>query len=271
MSPFAFLGRDLPHFCHNDGTCRGICREPLCDGLLSNMICLKGISKIASLQEINGIFHLRFRYGGKPFRRSLGVDNRDDAESSRKQVEVNLHRIQTGIIEPPPATADIPQYVLSGGKSVARPVVESPSSPSLQQLWDGYLQSLPHGSKEKNSLATESTHFRHLIRILKPNFLISDLTTEHLQKYILARTPHKGLRGSVKACTISKEISSFRNVWNNDALPRKIVDKDFRSTFGKLNYPKTRERPPFQTWEQIPSACKTVFWSRTECRRSNHT
>lgn len=41
----------------------------------------------------------------------------------------------------------------------------------------------------------------------------------------------------MKPQTIEKEISSFRNVWNNFALFRKFVVKDFRATFGKLSYP----------------------------------
>ncbi len=206
---------------------------------------------MATLQQINGIYHLRFRFGGKPFRRSLGTTNTDEAETIKKDVEVNISRINSGVIPPPPEDSDVIQYVLSGGKNVAKPKIVEPTSPTLEEMWKGYLVSLPAGSKEENSLATETTHFSHLCRILKPTIRVTDLSTDDLQRYIRVRSKEKGQRGLVKARTIGKEISSFRNVWNNFALFRKIVAKDFRATFGKLNYPKESERPPFQTWEQI--------------------
>ena len=181
----------------------------------------------------------------------MGLITSEEAEAIKKQVEINLHRINAGVIDPPPQNADVPQYVLTGGKNVAKPTVETSASPTLKEMWDGYLESMPSGSKEENSLATETTHFSHLCRILKPNTRLTDLTTDDLQRYIQVRSKQKGQRGRVKARTIGKEISSFRNVWNNFALFRKFVAKDFRATFGKLNYPKERERPAFQTWEQI--------------------
>lgn len=206
---------------------------------------------MATLQAINGIYHIRFRFGGKPFRRSLGTANSDEAETIKKEVDVHLSRINVGVIAPPPEDADVVQYVLTGGKNVAKPKVVATTSPTLEEMLKGYLASLPSGSKEKNSLATEATHFTHLLRILKPTTRVTNLGTDDLQRYISVRSKEQGHRGSVKARTIRKEISSFRNVWNNFALFRKIVTKDFRATFGKLNYPKECERPPFQTWEQI--------------------
>jgi site-specific recombinase XerD len=123
--------------------------------------------------------------------------------------------------------------------------------PTLKHLWESYFASLPTGAKEENSLNTEKSHFNHLLRILKGKTRVADLTTDDLQQYIMQRSKEKGFRGKVKPRTIRKELSTFRNVWNNFAVPRRVVDKSYRAHFGKLQFPKEVERPPFQTWEQI--------------------
>lgn len=80
---------------------------------------------------------------------------------------------------------------------------------------------------------------------------LKSLNVKHLQGYITSRAKQKGHRGRVKPRTIKKEIATLRMVWNTYALPRKIVTVDFKSHFGKLVYPKEKEKPPFQTWDRI--------------------
>jgi integrase len=206
---------------------------------------------MATLQSINNVFYIRFRFDGRPYRRSLGITVREDAEDTRKQVEVNLHRIKVNLIPPPPPDADVALYILTGGKEGCKPTAPERPVLSLKELWDDYLASLPAGAKEESSLKTEKGHFNHLLRILKATTPVADLTTGDLQRYIKERATEPGFRGQIKARTIRKEISTFRNVWNNFALPRHVVALNFRGAFGKLHYPKESERPPFQTWEQI--------------------
>ena len=206
---------------------------------------------MATLQSIKNVFYIRFRIDGRPYRRSLGIASRDDAEDMRKQVEVNLHRIKVNLIPPPPPGADVTLYVLTGGKEGCKPTVPERPVQTLKALWDDYLASLPTGAKEESSLKTEKGHFNHLLRILKGTTPVANLTTDNLQKYIKQRATEPGFRGDIKARTIRKEISTFHNVWNNFALPRKVVVQNFRGAFGTLMYPKENERPKFQTWEQI--------------------
>jgi integrase len=211
---------------------------------------------MASLQQINGVFYIRFRFGGMPFRRSLGTDNPQDAESLLKQVEVNLHRINVGIIPIPPAEADVIHYVLTGGKECGKPNLVATSRTTLEALFEDYFTALPDGAKEANSLATERTHVGHLLRLLKGTTNVAAITTVRLQDYINQRAKESGQRGTIKAQTIKKEIATLRNIWNNFAQPRKLVVQDFRQAFGKLTYPKDQERPQFQTWEQIERQVK---------------
>jgi hypothetical protein len=76
---------------------------------------------MASLQLVRGIFYVRFRYGRKAYRRALEISDAQDADALKKQVEINLHRIGVGVIPSPPDDADVPHYVLTGGKKVAKP------------------------------------------------------------------------------------------------------------------------------------------------------
>src|SRR5205823_1147802 len=114
---------------------------------------IRRLTPMATLQLIKNAFHIRFRFGGRPFRRSLGTVGRDEAENTRMQVEVNLYRIKVGVIPPPPHEADVPLYVMTGGKEGRKPTTaERPVRPvpSLKELWDDYLASLPTGAKEES-------------------------------------------------------------------------------------------------------------------------
>src|SRR5580658_9181960 len=104
---------------------------------------------MASLQRIGTVFHLRFRFGGQPYRRSLGTAIRDDADSTKKQVVLNLHRIKVWLNPPPPPGADVPPYVISGGKEGIEP--SETERPTLAKMWENNLESLPPGAKDDPS------------------------------------------------------------------------------------------------------------------------
>lgn len=209
---------------------------------------------MASLQKIGSTFYVRFRFGGEPYRRSLEVTAEGEAEAARMQVELTLHRIKIGVIPLPPVGADVALYILSGGKIDKKPTstrsAPAPPPPTLHSLWDDYRESLPLGSKD--SLPTEAVHFRHFFRLLDAGSPFFALTTDDLQKYINARQKEPGLRGkTVAPATVKTEIATLSYVWDNYALPRKLVAATFESHFGLLRFGKGRTRPPFQTWEQI--------------------
>ena len=71
---------------------------------------------------------------------------------------------------------------------------------------------------------------------------MSGLTLGKLQQHISRR------RQAVAPTTIKKEIDTFRAAWNW-GLRMKWVDVPFPS--GGLIYPKTDEKLPFMTWEEI--------------------
>ncbi|OAI46536.1 hypothetical protein AYO44_11135 [Planctomycetaceae bacterium SCGC AG-212-F19] len=207
---------------------------------------------MASLQKIGTNYYVRFRFGGKPFRRSLETTVWDEAEAIRKQVELTLHRINTRVLAPPPAGADVALFIMSGGQIEQRFVLpEQPPAPeTLGSPWTAYKASFPEGAKE--SLTTEGTHFRHFFRLLGKATAVQSLTTDSLQKYVNDRLKEPGRRGkTVAPDTVECEMETLAHVWNKFAVPRKLVMMLFDQTFGELRYGKKRTRPSFQTWEQI--------------------
>ena len=72
-----------------------------------------------------------------------------------------------------------------------------------------------------------------------------------MQEYVNKRSKENGIRGrKVGANTINKELVTFQSVWNWAKDMGKL-----KGEFPKKNlrFPKTEEKPPFQTWTEIES------------------
>ncbi len=207
---------------------------------------------MATLQKISDTFYIRFRYGGKPFRRSLQTAITQEAEAACKQVELTLHRINTGMMPSPTADMDAVLFIVSGGKLESKIVLPNPPPPptTLRTLWTNYRDSFPEGAKI--SLTTEGTHFRHFFTHLGEDLPLASLTTDRLQGYTHKRLAEAGQRGrTVAPDTIVCEIETLSHVWNRFALPRQLVEVEFEQTFGRLEFGKRRSRQPFRTWDRI--------------------
>ncbi len=123
---------------------------------------------MANLGQKDGIYHVRFRFRGREYKKSLKIRVRADAEAARNLVELTIHRLLTGQIGVP-AGVDPGDFILSGGtllESVlpAEPKRE-PDPPSTSELIEEYKGS------QKNLLAesyhySQAMHLRHLVRHL---------------------------------------------------------------------------------------------------------
>jgi hypothetical protein len=93
-------------------------------------------------------------------------------------------------------------------------------------LFDTYLTSFPRGAKEVRTWKTETTHIRHLRRLLDTSLLLSEVTTKTLQAYIEARTLERG-KGTktVRRETMLKEIGTFSSVWNKWGMQQGFTDR----------------------------------------------
>jgi len=93
--PFAFHGCALPLFWPHIGVLQGV-EYTFSSATDRALLWHSEVTTMATLQSINNVFHIRFRFDGHPYRRSLGIVVRDDAEDTRKQVEVNSAPHQGG-------------------------------------------------------------------------------------------------------------------------------------------------------------------------------
>jgi integrase len=202
---------------------------------------------MASLEQRTGGFRIVFRYGGNKYQHTLKTTDEKEARACQARVEECLHLLERGLIELPHG-ANLPVFLITGGKLNTRPTVEKPLT--LRDLFERYHEALPDGVKEQDTRCTERIHTAHLQRLLGERTPVHTITTALLQNFVEARAQEKGRRGQpVSHATFRKEIGTFATVWNKWAMPLGLV-RGPAPTRG-LIYRKTRSKPPFQTLEQV--------------------
>ncbi len=204
------------------------------------------------LDPKSGRFHIRFRYAGKPFKRSLKLDGEREAGRVCGVVEETLKDLQRGRLVMPEG-ADAGSFLISGGVVAAKPKAPdvsgscqgSEKAPTVGSILDIYEATLTPGSKESNTSYTEGIHGRHFRRVLGADRRFDSLSVDVLQKYVNARASEGVVRD-----TIHKELTTLRVVWSW-ASKRKHLQTPLAWHMSDLTLPKAHEKPPFQTWDQI--------------------
>jgi integrase len=143
---------------------------------------------MANLGKKSGIYHIRFRFKGKEFKKSLKVRDRSAAEAAKNLVELTIHRLLIGQIEVPEAV-DVGDFILSGGT-----LLEPTSSlkevlrPPLTELVDVY-QVGQENLLSKSYLDSQALHLRHLMRHLgdRAGASCSEITYRDLDGFLKAR------------------------------------------------------------------------------------
>jgi integrase len=193
-------------------------------------------------------FKICFRWQGLQFKKTIKTTVRGEAEAIMMRLEENIGLVERGRLQIP-EDADIAMFLLSDGKLPMAQMIASPAKVvMLGELRDRYIAANSGGALEANSLATLKMHLNHVVKTLGPNFAIQNLTLEHLQRHVDRRLK-KIYRGrTLSPVTVRKEIVNFRACWNWGVLTDQI-----KGTFPNrgLRYPKTSEKPPFQTWQEI--------------------
>ncbi|MCP4175458.1 MAG: tyrosine-type recombinase/integrase [Fuerstiella sp.] len=201
---------------------------------------------MASIQrDASGNFHIRFRFGGQQFRRSLQTKHRRKAEASASHIEENIRLVNEGRLTLPPG-ADVTTYLLSDGR-LDVPVRVVPVL-RIGQLFERYARSIPRDTLEATSICTVKVHMGHVTRLIGSRTLVNSVTKSELQEYVTARSEEPGRRGCVSPTTIRKELGTFGALWNW-AKTEGYVETDFPRN--GLLFPKQTDKLPFQTWEQI--------------------
>jgi len=117
-----------------------------------------------SKDEKSGNFHVRFRFGGRSFKRSLKTGNAREALSVLGRVDETLRLLERGSIQMP-VVADPVSFIISGGQRDAKPTATSLLT--VHELFQLYRKSLPEGAKEKSTLKTERIHMAILVAFWK--------------------------------------------------------------------------------------------------------
>ncbi|MGE0529460.1 MAG: tyrosine-type recombinase/integrase [Bdellovibrionales bacterium] len=198
-----------------------------------------------SLELRSTHYRLVFRFRGKKYSHTLKTNNRHQAEILLGGVEKTLWRLEQGLLELP-LGADIVSFVLTDGKVSHKP--EQAKVLTLETLCNQFQNQLPLGAMEENSLATLLLHLKHFERILGTRFNIGDLKLEQLQNYVQQRSQEQRGNKLISPVTIRKEITSLAGVWNW-GCHMGYMTGSFPSK--GLRFPKTKEKPPFQTWTEI--------------------
>ena len=203
---------------------------------------------MASLQLRSGWFHLQFRYQGRQYSHALKTKDRREAEAHRGTVDRFLIRIRNKELPPPPPEADLATFLLSGGKFLSD-ATPTPLWVTLVNLRDSYLKTHANGALEPKTLVMIEIHFRHIIRHFGESMAVVKLTPSLLQEYIVKRGEAKGKKKQpISPVTIQKDIATLRAAWNWAVRCESLVGH-FPGRF--LTYPKTDEKPGFQTLAEI--------------------
>ena len=198
---------------------------------------------MASLEcdKASGRYRVRFRYGGRPFKRSLKTTDRREADAVRVRVEETVRLLERGRLQMP-ADADPGSFILSDGKLNGKPVRTEVLT--LDGLFRLYQEKLPEGAKELSTLEGERIHLKHLLRHLRPRASAERISVGDMQSYIEKRLQDSWRGRRVRPNTVKKEVTTFRLIWNW------AVDQGYLNgpaPVKGLKYPKTDEKPPFMT------------------------
>ena len=84
-----------------------------------------------------------------------------------------------------------------------------------------------------------------------PHAVVDRLEKRDIQGYVETRAgeTYKRTGQKTKTPTIKKELGTLSSIWNRWATRKGPVHRPL--SLRELEYPKRREKPVFQTWEQI--------------------
>jgi integrase len=199
-----------------------------------------------TFDQKTGIARIHFRYCGRQYQKSLKTSDPKEAEGTKGRVEDTLRAIENGWLEVP-TDADIWYFLRSQGKMDKKP--ELAQVVTLGELFKWYFDQQPPNGKEANTLATEHIHAEHVLQLMGRKTPLLSIRGRELQEgYINQRAKARWHKKPIRPETVQKEIKTLRMVWNRAA--RLGVVKGSAPTDG-LSYPKTTDKAPFQTWEEV--------------------
>lgn len=192
-------------------------------------------------------YHIRFRFAGRAFKRSLKTDQKSEAAASLARLTETISLVRRGVLDLP-AEADPVTFLLTGGRKGSVPI--STTSLTLGQLFTKYQAELPEQAKEANTLKTETTHIKifRKKKKLPLSKTLDQLTTNDIQQFINSESRRKFGGNRLSPDTVKREVDTLKCILNW-AENQQLV-KNAPSLRG-LIYGKRDEKPPFMTRTEI--------------------
>lgn len=121
---------------------------------------------------------------------------------------------------------------------------------------------MPEGALEANTRNCVDIHIRHFERDLGRPLSLLEIGPVKPQEYVNKRAKAKGRRGMpLRPETIKKGLSTLTAIWNW-ALRAKHVNAPLEK-YG-LRFPKSPQKPPFQTFADVTRKCKLLGLSQED-------
>ncbi len=208
---------------------------------------------MASIEQRNGIFRIVFRFQGRRFSQSLGTNDEAAAVGIKTAVEQRIKLIKSKLLPGPSVGEDVVEFLMHGKSQPDKTGIIEKAQQKAEISFGGickrYFDNFLRSSVEDASFQTLELHRRHLLRHIGADKKARAVNARVSQKYINLRSKDPGIRGGcVSPATIKKEITTLKTIfrWAKD---EELIESEF-STKG-LRFPKGKEKPPFQTMEEI--------------------
>ena len=210
---------------------------------------------MASIQKKGDAYYCQFLYGGKRRTVTVGKVGNQDALAFAARTEELLALLSRGRLSLPGGIA-ITDFVLADGRveAVQTPEKAPKGEVTFRSFRERYEKAHAGGAMEANSLATAAMHLRHFARTLGETFPVGSLALADLQGHVNERRKKEYRGRPLSPVTLRKEVASLRAAWNWAAVTG-LVGGPFP---GKgLVYPKSDEKPPFMTRDEIDRRLET--------------
>lgn len=196
---------------------------------------------MASIQLKGRSWYCQFYWQNRRYTYAVGRVTTNQAEAKATRTDEIIDLLDRGLAKLP-ENCDIVTFVkYDGHPPIAEESQKVSKKTHLADIFDGYITS-HEAALESKTLYTVRIHLKHLAETLGLKFDLKRLDLPDLQKHVTRRC------ASVSPVTAEKEIATLRTVWNW-AVRMKLLTGP--CPVKGIIYPKTNEKPPFQTRSEI--------------------
>jgi len=210
------------------------------------------------LDSSSGRYRVRFRFGGRQYKRSLKTSDYRLAQALVGRIDETIQLLERGRLDLP-KDADPGLFILSDGKRLVKPSARRPVS--LGELFEEYQATMPAGAKEASTIAGEKRHMAHVMRHLGSATSAQSITLTDMQTYVAKRLADRYKKRPTSPDTIKKELTTFRLIWNW-AVAHAILEGT--APIRGLRLPRRDEKPPFMTRDEIAQVIRRHGLSAVE-------